>query len=85
MTKKQTSEAEYCKGSTCNVESILSIDERGQLVLPKEVRDKAKIKGGDKLALISWNKKGDILCFTLMKTEYLGNQIQDLLNPILNN
>ncbi|MHA1431222.1 MAG: HgcAB-associated protein HgcC, partial [Candidatus Freyarchaeota archaeon] len=25
----------------CKVEAIISIDERGQMVLPKEVRDKA--------------------------------------------
>ena len=46
------------EGSDWRVESIVSIDERGQMVLPKELRDKAKIRAGDKLALISWDKGG---------------------------
>ncbi|MDO9324645.1 MAG: HgcAB-associated protein, partial [Methanoregula sp.] len=44
--------------SGCKVESVLSVDERGQMVLPKDIREKACIKTGDKLALISWEKDG---------------------------
>jgi hypothetical protein len=33
--------------SCCKVESVISIDERGQMILPKEIRDKAKIRAGD--------------------------------------
>ena len=36
--------------SCCRVESIISVDERGQMVLPKDLRDKANIRAGDKLA-----------------------------------
>ena len=28
----------------CNVEAVVSVDERGQMVLPKEIRDKVGIK-----------------------------------------
>jgi AbrB family looped-hinge helix DNA binding protein len=35
------------------VESIVSVDERGQMVLPKDIREKAKIRPGDKLAVVS--------------------------------
>ena len=38
----------------CRVESIVSVDERGQMVLPKDAREKAGIHPGDKLAVISW-------------------------------
>ena len=34
--------------SCCKVESIVSVDERGQMVLPKEIRERAKIGAGDK-------------------------------------
>jgi len=30
----------------------------GQMVLPKDLRDRAGIKGGDKLAVIGWEKEG---------------------------
>ncbi len=33
------------------VESLISIDDRGQTVLPKELREKANICQGDKLAI----------------------------------
>ena len=39
--------------SCCHVESLISVDERGQMVLPKELRDRANIKAGDKLVIVS--------------------------------
>ena len=44
----------------CKVEALVSIDERGQMVLPKEARDKANIHPGDKLAVISWGKGEEV-------------------------
>jgi AbrB family looped-hinge helix DNA binding protein len=67
----------------CKVESIISIDERGQMVLPKELRDKAKIRPGDKLAIVSWDKGGEICCFYLIKTEYLAEKVKDFLGPMM--
>lgn len=67
----------------CKVESIISIDERGQMVLPKELREKANIKAGDKLAAVSWDKGGEICCIYLIKTEYLAEQVRDFLGPMM--
>lgn len=68
----------------CTVESILTIDDRGQMVLPKDVRERADIKPGDKLALISWEKEGSICCLALMKTENLSGMVKDVLSPLMN-
>ena len=65
------------------VESIISVDERGQMVLPKELRDKAKIRSGDKLALLSWEKEGEICCLYLIKTEHLAEQVKGFLGPMM--
>jgi AbrB family looped-hinge helix DNA binding protein len=70
--------------SSCMVESILTIDDRGQMVLPKDIRERAGIKPGDKLALISWEKEGSICCLALMKTENLSGMVKEVLSPILN-
>ena len=70
------------EGSDWRVESIVSIDERGQMVLQKELRDKAKIHAGDKLALISWDKGGEICCLYLIKTEHLAERVRDFLGPM---
>jgi len=70
-------------GPSCKVESILSVDDRGQMVLPKELRDRAHIRPGDKLALVSWETGGRICCFYLIKAEHLGQRVKDFLGPIV--
>jgi AbrB family looped-hinge helix DNA binding protein len=68
----------------CRVESIVTIDERGQMVLPKEIREKAKIKSGDKLAVLSLEKNGTICCLSLIKVEELESMVKSRLGPIMN-
>ena len=70
--------------SCCNVEAVVSVDERGQMVLPKDVREKAGIRPGDKLALISWEKEGSICCLALLKVENLSGMVKDVLGPLIN-
>ena len=67
----------------CKVESIISVDDRGQMVLPKELREKAKIKAGDKFALVSWDKNGEVCCLYLIKTDFLAETVKDFLGPML--
>ena len=67
----------------CKVEAVLSVDERGQMVLPKDVREKAGIRTGDKLALISWETNGSICCLALMKAENLSGMVKDILGPLM--
>jgi antitoxin PrlF len=71
------------KAGCCKIESLISVDERGQMVLPKEVRDKAGIHAGDKLALVSWEKDGRVCCFTLIKVEEFTDMVRGLLGPML--
>ena len=65
------------------VESVVSIDDRGQMVLPKEIRDKAKIGAGDKLAVISWEKDGEVCCISLIKAEDFAEMVKGLLGPMM--
>jgi AbrB family looped-hinge helix DNA binding protein len=87
MTKKSKNKA--CREpsikdvSCCRVESLISVDERGQMVLPKEIRDKAKIRPGDKLAVVSWEKEGRICCISLIKVEELTEIVKDRLGPVM--
>jgi AbrB family looped-hinge helix DNA binding protein len=84
---KDASDATHwkCNQKTCcTVESVLTVDERGQMVLPKDVRERADIRPGDKLALISWEKDGNICCLALMKTENLSGMVQGVLSPLMN-
>ncbi len=67
----------------CKVESVIGIDERGQMVLPKETRERAGIHAGDKLALVSWEKDGKICCLFLLKAEELAEMIKGMLGPLM--
>jgi antitoxin PrlF len=81
---KDSSAGSPCeKMSCCKVEALISVDERGQMVLPKEMRDKAGIRTGDKLALVSWEKNGSVCCFTLIKADEFGAMVRGLLGPMM--
>jgi antitoxin PrlF len=64
------------------VESLITVDERGQTVLPKEIREKAGIRAGDKLAVITWEKEGKVCCLFLIKAEDLAGMARDFLGPV---
>ena len=67
----------------CQVESIISVDDRGQTVLPKEMREKANIRAGDKLAAMSWEREGKVCCISLIKVEEFSGMVKDLLGPMM--
>ncbi len=74
---------EKTAASCCKVESIISVDERGQMVLPKELRERAGIIPGSKLAVASWEKNGSVCCITLIKAEELVEMVKGQLGPII--
>ena len=78
-------EKESCcsTGACCNVEAIVSVDERGQMVLPKDVREKAEIKAGDKLAVIIMKgDDGQTCCLSLVKVASLAGMVKQMLGPV---
>ncbi len=81
--KKPCSGPTCGKMSCCKVDALLSVDERGQMVLPKEIRERAGIRTGDKLALVSWEKNGKVCCFTLIKADEFGDMVKGLLGPMM--
>lgn len=81
--KAETAQKDDRKTSCCRIESLISVDERGQMVLPKDLRDRANIAAGDKLALISWEKDGAVCCLTLIKAEQLASGVRDFLGPVM--
>lgn len=68
----------------CRVESIVTVDERGQMVLPKDIRERAKIRAGDKLAVVSMEKDGKICCLSLIRVEELEIMVKSVLGPVMN-
>lgn len=81
--KKSSCSLDLDRGDCCRIESIVSVDERGQMVLPKELRDRAGIRSGDKLAVVSWLKDGEVCCLTLIRARHLEDHVRDFLEPVL--
>jgi len=68
--------------SACKVEAVVSVDERGLILLPKGLREKARIRAGDKLAVVSCERDGEICCISLIKVEELSATVKGFLGPI---
>ena len=72
------------KGSACcKVDALVTVDGRGQIVLPKGVREKAKIKAGDKFAVVSMESGGKVCCISLVKADNFVNTVKDMLGPMM--
>lgn len=65
------------------IEAIITIDERGQMVLPKETRVRAGIRAGDKLALVGWRQGDRVCCLSLIKVEEMAETVGDLMNSLM--
>lgn len=91
MAKSRKSKGAGCCGtratnqdaSCCKVEALITIDARGQTVLPKEVREKAGIKAGDKLAVISFESNGQVCCISLVKADAFAGTVREMLGPMM--
>jgi len=81
MVKKDAGNGK--NGSCCSIQGIVTVDERGQMVLPKELRDKAGIKPGDKLAVTTWEKDGAVCCITLIKAGSIEHMVKSVLGPLM--
>ena len=67
----------------CSVESIITIDDRGQMVLPKDVRAGAGFEPGDRIAVVNWYRGNEVCCVALMKANELSGAVQTILEPIM--
>lgn len=83
MAKKKAETAMEGCASCCRMESLVSVDERGQMVLPKSVRDRAGIKAGDKLGVVAWERDGKVCCIALIKADEMAALAKSMLSPLM--
>ncbi len=82
--KKKSADSSISRSpGCCNIESVVNVDERGQMVLPKDLRDRAGINPGDKLAIVSWQKDGAVCCLSLVKVGEFSEMVKDMLGPMM--
>lgn len=70
-------------GARMRVEAVISCDERGQMVLPKDVRERSGFAPGEKLAVVTWERDGRVCCLSLIKTEELAGMVKEVLGPLV--
>jgi len=76
---------ECCSQECCKIDAVVTVDAKGQIVLPKEIRTKAKIKPNDKLAVINFQRGNGVCCIVMLKVDDLENTVKDLLGPVFKN
>jgi antitoxin PrlF len=59
------------------------MDARGQMVLPKELREKAGFKADQKLALVSWKMGETTCCVSLQPVDEIAEAVRRTYGPIL--
>ena len=69
--------------SCCHVEGIVTVDSRGQIVLPKNLRDKMNITKGNRLIVIAMKDKGKITSISLMRADTVDNMVKIVLKPTM--
>jgi len=67
----------------CKVDALITIDGRGQIVLPKNVRERAGVKAGDKFVVMSYESEGKICCIFLVKADDFADTAKDMLGPMV--
>lgn len=72
-----------CEGDACRIDAVVTMDAKGQIVLPKDLRGKANIKPSDKIALVACEKDGEVCCIMMIKADRLVGAVTKALGPLL--
>jgi AbrB family looped-hinge helix DNA binding protein len=71
------------KRECCKIDAVVNVDAKGQIVLPKDLRQRANLRPNDKLAVMAFERDGSVCCFMMVKADTLGDSVKKMLAPIL--
>jgi bifunctional DNA-binding transcriptional regulator/antitoxin component of YhaV-PrlF toxin-antitoxin module len=72
-----------CGDEVCRIDAVITMDAKGQFVLPKDLRDKANMKANDKIAVVACEKDGEVCCIMMIKAEKLVGAVTKTLSPLI--
>ncbi len=72
-----------CETDSYKIDAVISMDAKGQIVLPKDLREKANFNPNDKIAVVTCEKNGEVCCIMMLKAEKLQGAVTKTLSPIL--
>ena len=67
----------------CRMVAVIAMDGRGQIVLPKSLRDRADMKEGDRFCVVSSEADDKVCCISLLKADEIDQTVKDILGPIM--
>ncbi|MBC7109958.1 MAG: AbrB/MazE/SpoVT family DNA-binding domain-containing protein [Archaeoglobi archaeon] len=66
------------------IEAIVTVDSKGQILLPKELRERANIYSGDKLVVFGGcDERGELCCLIFVKAEKIEESAKNIIAPML--
>ena len=74
-----------CNSSGCSIEAVVTIDDRGQIVLPKDLRDKYGVRAGDKFIVATLDNNSSLCCIAFVKTDLLNGVLFEKIAPVFSN
>ena len=72
-----------CEEDICRIDAVITVDAKGQVLLPKDLREKANIKPNEKLAVVACEKNGEVCCIMMVKADRLVGAVTKTLGPLL--
>lgn len=70
------------RASCCRIEALVSVDAKGQILLPKELRERIGVRSGDKLAVIVCESEDKAPRLTLIKADEFAEIAREMLGPM---
>jgi antitoxin PrlF len=67
----------------CRIDAVITMDPKGQFVLPKDLREKANFRANDKIAVVACEKEGEVCCIMMVKAERFRSALSETLGPLL--
>ncbi len=71
------------EGTCCRIDAVVTMDAKGQIVLPKDLREKANLKPNDKIAVVACEKDGEVCCIMMVKAESFRSALSETLGPLI--
>ena len=67
----------------CRIDAVITMDAKGQVVLPKDLRAKAGFMPNEKIAVVACEAEGKVCCIVMVKAEKLVGAVSRTLSPLL--
>jgi AbrB family looped-hinge helix DNA binding protein len=83
FTLVEANKMSNCVSDVCRIEAVVTMDVKGQIVLPKDLREKANFKPNDKIAVVACEKEGMVCCIMMIKADRLAGAVSKTLSPLL--